>query len=287
MSQVILSADSTCDLGAALKEEYNVHYFPYHIILEDKDYLDNVDITPDEIYKAYYDRKVLPKTAAINVEEYTNYLKVYTAKGNEVVHFNLGSALSSSYQNCKLAAEELSGVYPINSCSLSTGIGLQVLDAADMIKAGKSAKEIYDILSQSTQQYHASFIVDTLEFLHAGGRCSSIAKLGANLLNLKPCIEVDNTTGGMTVGKKYRGNLEKVLVRYVKDKLQQYPDIVTNRIFITHSTIDQKYVDLVRETINSVMHFDHIYDTNASCTISSHCGPGTLGILFKTESKSN
>ena len=287
MSQIILSADSTCDLSSALKEQYNVHYFPYHIILEDKEYLDNVDITPEEIYQTYYDRKILPKTSAINVEEYINYLKVYTDQGHEVVHFNLGSALSSSYQNCKLAAEELPGVYPINSCSLSTGIGLQVLDAADMMKEGKSAKEIYELLHQSTQQYHASFILDTLKFLHAGGRCSSVAKLGANLLNLKPCIEVDNSTGGMTVGKKYRGNLEKVLVHYVKDKLQQYPDIVTNRIFITHSTIDQKYIDLVRETINSVMHFDHIYVTKASCTISSHCGPGTLGILFKTETKAS
>ncbi len=285
MSQIILSADSTCDLGTLLKEQYDVHYFPYHIILEDKEYLDNVDITPPEIYQAYYDRKVLPKTSAINVEEYINYLKVYTEQGNEVVHFNLGSALSSSYQNCKLASEELPGIYPINSCSLSTGIGLQVMDAADMIKAGKSAKEIYDTLSIATEQYHASFIVDTLTFLHAGGRCSSVAKLGANLLNLKPCIEVDNTTGGMTVGKKYRGNLEKVLVRYVKDKLAQYPDIITNRIFITHSGIDQKYIDIVRDTINSVMHFDHIYDTTASCTISSHCGPNTLGILFKTASK--
>ncbi len=286
MSQIILSADSTCDLGTTLKEDYNVHYFPYHIILEDKEYLDNVDITPEDIYKAYFDRKVLPKTSAINVDEYINYLKVFTDKGHEVVHFNLGSALSSSYQNCKLAAEELPGVYPINSCSLSTGIGLQVLDAADMMKAGKSAKEIYDVLHMSTEQYHASFIVDTLTFLHAGGRCSSVAKLGANLLSLKPCIEVDNTSGGMNVGKKYRGNLEKVLVHYVKDKLQQYPDIVTNRIFITHSSIDQKYIDIVKETINSVMHFDNIYVTKASCTISSHCGPGTLGILFKTKTKS-
>ncbi len=285
MNHIILSADSTCDLGNTLKEQYDVHYFPYHIILEEKDYLDNVDITPEEIYKIYYDRKVLPKTSAINVEEYIDYLKVYTDNGNDVIHFNLGGALSSSYQNCKLAAQELPGVYPINSCSLSTGIGLQVLDAADMIKEGKSAKEIYDTLHQSTEQYHASFIVDTLTFLHAGGRCSSAAKLGANLLNLKPCIEVDNTTGGMTVGKKYRGNLEKVLVHYVKDKLQQYPDIVNNRIFITHSTIDSHYIDIVRDTINSVMHFDHIYVTNASCTISSHCGPGTLGILFKTETK--
>lgn len=286
MSQIILSADSTCDLGMTLKEQYNVHYFPYHIILENKEYLDNVDITPEVIFNTYYERKVLPKTSAINVDEYLNYMKTFVEQGNEVIHFNLGGALSSSYQNCKLAADELPGVYPINSCSLSTGIGLQVLDAADMIKEGKSAKEIYDIMSSSTEQYHASFVLDDLTFLHAGGRCSSVAMLGANLLSLKPCIEVDNTSGAMTVGKKYRGTLEKVLVKYVKDKLHQYPDIITNRIFITHSTIDQKYVDLVRDTINSVMHFDHIYDTTASCTISSHCGPGTLGILFKTASKS-
>lgn len=285
MSKIILSADSTCDLNQSLKEQYHVHYYPYHIILEGRDYLDNVDITPDEIYKVYREKRQLPKTAAINVAEYLNYFKQYTDQGYEIVHFNLGSALSSSYQNAKLAASSLPGVYPIDACNLSTGIALQVLDAAKLIELGYSAKNIARIISDSHALYHASFILDTLKFLHAGGRCSSIAALGANVLNLKPCIEVDNSSGAMTVGKKYRGNLDKVLVHYVKDKLTQSPDLETDHIFITHSGIDEKYIRLVSQTIKDTISFRNIYVTRASCTISSHCGPNTLGILFKTKSK--
>lgn len=287
MNNIILSADSTCDLGEELKVKYDVQYYPYHIILDGKQYQDNVDITPDDLYQAYWSKKLLPKTSAINVSEYYEYFKQFTDQGQDVIHFCLGSALSSAYQNCVLAASELHGVYVIDSCSLSTGISLQVIDAAIMIQKGFEAYRIFEELKDANKHYHASFILDKLEFLHAGGRCSTVAALGANLLNLKPCIEVNNETGAMQVGKKYRGNLEKVLPHYVKDKLKQYPDIIKDHIFITHSGIDQSYIDLVHKTIIDHMHFEHIYVTRASCTISCHCGPNTLGILFKTESISD
>lgn len=282
-SKIILSADSTCDLDAELKERYHVNYFPLHIILEGKDYKDGVDITPEEIYQAYYDRKVLPKTAAVNVAEYIEHFQPWVENGYEVIHINLGSALSSAYQNACLAAEELGHVHVIDSCSLSTGTGLLVHDAGEMISQGMSAEEIADALRSRTEKCHASFILDTLTFLHAGGRCSSLAALGANVLKLKPCIEVSTADGSMNVGKKYRGTLDKVLVKYVKDKLSAYPDIDTSLIFITHSGIPQEYIDLVKRAIEETTSFHEIHITKASCTISSHCGPNTLGILFETK----
>ena len=270
-------------LGDELKEKYQVHYYPFHIILEGKDYQDNVDITPGDIFQRYYEKKVLPKTAAINVEEYVNYFRPFLEQGYEVVHLNLGSALSSAHQNCMLAARELKGVYPVDSGNLSTGIGHLVLDAGEMIKEGLGAEEIAGKLNQRKNLVHSSFILDTLKFMSAGGRCSNVMALGANLLNIKPCIEVNNKDGSMDVGKKYRGSLKKVLPLYVKDKLQEYQGICTDKIFITHSGIDQEYIELVKEAIQEEKEFQNIYVTRASCTISCHCGPNTLGILFETK----
>ncbi len=281
--KVILSADSTCDLGEELQARYHVNYTPYHISLEDQDYLDNVTISAEQIYQAYWDKKLLPKTSAINIAEYIEYFKPWVEEGYEVVHINLGGALSTSHKNCLLAAQELGNVYPVDSCSLSTGSGLQVIKAAELIEQGKSAAEIAEELRGMTGRTHASFILGNLEFMHAGGRCSAITKLGANLLGLKPCIEVDNESGAMGVGKKYRGKLEDVLVKYTQDKLNAYPDILRDHIFITHAGVEQKYIDLVRQTIESTMDFQEIHLTRASCTISCHCGPNTIGVLFVTE----
>lgn len=283
--KIVLCADSTCDLGEELLKKYEVHTIPYHISLEDKDYLDSVTITTGELYQAYYDRKVLPKTAAINMGDFTDFWKPFLDEGCEVIHINLGSSISSTYRNACLAAEELEGVYPVDSQNLSTGMGHVVIEAAKLIEQGLEAKEIAEKLKEVTTRVHASFVLNTLEFMHAGGRCSTIAALGANLLKLKPCIVVDNLNGAsMGVGKKYRGELGGALVAYTKDQLNKYDDIITDKIFITHTDIDPKYVELVRNTINETMQFEEIYETSASCTIGSHCGPGCLGILFMTKS---
>lgn len=283
MGKVILSADSTCDLGNELKEKYGVNYYPYHIILDEKEYLDNVNITPDDIYRAYWDKKLLPKTSAINVSEYMDYFKQWTDKGYEVVHISLGGALTSSCQNAMLAAQELENVYAVNSCNLSTGMGHLVIEAGKMIEEGMGAKEIAEHLNEMTKKVHSSFILDTLEFMQAGGRCSQVTAFAATLLNLKPCIMVDNTSGAMGVGKKYRGDLKKVLCKYTKDQLLAYENIKYDKIFITHSGIEDEYIDLVKAAINETASFDEIYVTRASCTISCHCGPRTLGILFMTK----
>ena len=283
-NKIILSADSTCDLSPELKERYQVQYFPYHIILGGQQYMDGVDIQPEDLYLAYREKKQLPKTAAISSMEFYEYFKQWVEEGYEVIHINLGSALSAAHQNCRLAAQELGHVYVIDSCSLSTGMGLLVIEAGRRISHGMPAEQIYQEVSALATHSHASFILDTLEFMHAGGRCSAVTALGANLLRLKPCIEVNNLRGGaMNVGKKYRGNLEKVLPQYTRDKLADRAGLVLDRVFITHSGISEKYIDLVRNTIQEVADFREICVTRASCTISCHCGPNTLGVLFLTK----
>ena len=283
-NKIILSADSTCDLNSGLKQKYLVNYYPYHIILGENQYLDNVDIFPDDLYEAYRKKHILPKTAAIGMGEYYEYFKKWVDEGYDVVHLNLGSAISAAHQNCKLAAESLGHVYPIDSCSLSTGTGLLVIEAAERIAKGMPARQIQQEVSDLTQKAHASFILDTLEFMHAGGRCSAVTALGANLLHLKPCIEVDNKNGGsMNVGKKYRGDLDKVLEQYVKNKLENRDDLKLDRIFITHSGISEERIELVRKLIQKLADFREIHVTRASCTISCHCGPNTLGVLFLTK----
>lgn len=284
MKKVIISADSTCDLGNELKEKLGIYYFPYHINLNGKDYLDNVTITPETLYSAYRENKTLPKTSAISAGEYIEYFKQFTDNGSEVVHINLGSALSASHQNALIAANELKGVYPVDSQNLSTGTGLLVIKACKMAEEGASAKEISERIKALTPYSHASFILNTLEFMRAGGRCSAVAAFGANLLGIKPCIVVDNNDGGrMSVGKKYRGKFDRVLLSYTEDIIAKHPDYDDETVFITHSGTSDEYINVVKNYLSENTSFKNIYVTNASCTISCHCGPDTLGVLFMTK----
>lgn len=282
-NKIILSADSTCDLGDQLKQKYNVHYYPFHIISDGKQFQDGVDITPEDIYKIYYKKNSLPKTAAIGSGEYTEYFKPFVKQGFKVVHLNLGSALSCAYQNCCIASKELEGIYPINSCNLSTGVGLLVLKAAQMIEAGETAENIQKEVSRLTPKVHSSFVLDTLDFLKAGGRCSALTSFGAGLFKIKPCIEVDNSSGSMKVGKKYRGELYKVINNYADNKLENLDKISDERIFIVHSGISPEILDSVYNKIKNKNYFKEIHITKASCTISSHCGPNALGIMFMSK----
>ncbi|MDD2417880.1 MAG: DegV family protein [Oscillospiraceae bacterium] len=280
--KIILSADSTCDLGEELKERYSVNCSPLHVILGDDSYLDGVDLTADRIYEIYSEKKILPKTAAINVAEYYDYFRKWTEQGYEIVHITIGHGLSACNSNCQIAAKELPGVYVIDSCNLSTGSGHLVIQAAERIAAGMPAQQIADEVQAMTGFVQASFVLDTLEFLYKGGRCSALQMLGANMLQLKPCIEVNNNDGTMGVGKKYRGSLDKALVQYVHDQLSDRNDIRNDRIFLTHAGISEQRIELVRSEIVKLKAFKEILVTRAGCTISSHCGPNTLGILFMT-----
>ncbi|GIN74577.1 DegV domain-containing protein [Bacillus sp. J14TS2] len=282
MKKIILSADSTCDLDDRLKERYDVHCQPLHINLAGKQYEDGVNISPDDIYETFERERILPKTSAPNPQEYIDYFKQWTDQGYEVIHISLGSDISSSYQNACIAAEELGSIYPVDSGNLSTGMGLLVIEAADRIAQGRTAVEISEEMNHLKSKVEASFVIDKLTYLHEGGRCSAITAFSANLLNIKPCIEVNPASGNMDVGKKYRGAMAKTLRRYTMDRLNGRSDIKLDRVFITHSGISPEHITTVKETIKEVAEFKEILVTRAGCTISSHCGPNTLGVLFVT-----
>ena len=214
------------------------------------------------------------------MDEVLEFVTPFIEAGNDVLCLTLGSGLSTTYNSFRLAAMETDGLYVIDSNNLSTGFGHVVMAAGDRIAADMPIQQIVDEVQALTQKVESSFIVDNLEFLHKGGRCSAVAMLGANVLKLKPCIEVSTDGGKMGVTKKYRGTLERVLEEYVADRLAGREDIRQDRIFITHSGISQERIDIVKAAIEKHMQFDEIYVTRAGCTISSHCGPNTLGILF-------
>ena len=276
---VRITADSTCDLSAELLERYSVSIYPLSVSLGDRTGKDGVNMTPEDIYAYVEKTGDLPKSSAVNVGEYADFFSAFVQNGDSLVHFSLGSGFSSTHQNACLAAEDFENVYVVDSANLSTGQGLVVIKAAEMAAAGKSAKEIYDACCLLTKNVEASFVLDNLSYLKKGGRCSSLAALGANLLKLKPCIEVKD--GSMGVGKKYRGNIGNVMLDYVKDRLSDREDIDTSRIFITHTKCDPADVEAVKNAVKEIRpDFEEVLETTAGCTITTHCGPGTLGILF-------
>ena len=284
-NKVVITSDITCDLNWDLEQRYGVTCIPLHIVIGGKSYEDWVNIKPEELYDIFYKTKELPHTTAGSVGEYVDFFKQFIDKGCDVVHLSLGSKLSVTHQSSVIAAQEFDGrVFSIDTQNLSSGSGLLVIKACEMRNQGLSAKEIAAKVNAMVQKSHASFVLDRLDFMHAGGRCSAIAMLGANLLSLKPSIEVQNDNGGsMVVGKKYRGKYDKVLIQYMEDTLAKYPDIDTDRVFITHAGANKEYVDAVYEALKKKGIFKEIHITRASCTISSHCGPNTLGVLFMTK----
>lgn len=283
-NRIILTADSTCDLGPELIKAHNVQLYPFHIVLEDNTYQDGIDLTPNDIVRIYKEKKVLPHTAAINVQEYIDFFTPFVEDGYDVVHISLGSGISSSHQNARLAAAEFDGrVFAVNSGNLSTGSGHLVLEAAACIEKGMSAQEVAEAVSAIAPKVSASFVVDTLEFLHKGGRCSALAMFGANVLKLKPSIRVNPADGTMGVDKKFRGSLDKVLEEYVRGELEGRDDIRLDKIFITHSPMDDERVQKVADLVKSILPFENVYVTDAGCTVTSHCGPNCLGVLYITK----
>lgn len=285
MKKIILTADSPCDIGQQLQEKYSVQIIPLHVIVGDDDFKDGIDLNSDKIYDLWKQTKTLPKTAAVSVAEYLEVFEPITKQGDEIIHISLGSALSCTHQNAVLAAQELKGVYVIDSKSLSTGTGLLVCEAGERIQSGMDAKQIFEEVSELANKTSASFVLDTLEFLHAGGRCSSLAQLGANLMSIKPTIKVQtDKCGSMTVGKKYVGKFDKCVLKYIEQQLVDRDDIVLDRVFVTHAGMDDEtLVEAAKQRVMALQNFKEVYITRASCTISSHCGPNTIGVLFLTK----
>ena len=284
-NKVMITADRTCDLNKPLLDEYNVHDIPLHIVIGGKSYEDWENITPEQLYDIYYKTKELPKTTALSVGEYEDIFRKYTDDGYDIVHLSLGSSLSATHRSAVLASESFPGkVFVVDTQSLSTGSGLLVIKACELRNKGLSAKDIYDAVLEMVPKTHASFVLERLNFMAAGGRCSTVAMIGANLLKLRPEIEVNNQDGGsMDVGKKYRGKYDVCLIDYMEDVIAKYKDIDTDRVFITHAGADDDYVQKVKEALEKKNIFKKIHITRASCVISSHCGPNTLGVLFMTK----
>ena len=276
--KVVIACDSTTDLNAELIAEYDVRILPLGVTLGTAQYLDGVDIDPDMIYQHYEVYKELPKTSSPSIAAFEEFFATCTADGAETVFFTISAQMSSTYQHARLVAADFPRVHVVDTRNLSTGGGLLVVAAGEMAAAGKSAAEIAAACSALTACVDASFIVDDLEFLHKGGRCSAVAAFGANLLQLKPCISVRE--GKMGVGKKYRGKFGSVLEKYIADRLACAEQIDTARVFVTHAGCDEAIVARCVARVQELLPFREVHVTRAGCTISSHCGRNTLGVLF-------
>ena len=276
--KIKIISDSTCDLSADLIEKNNIHIVPLIVIKDDASYADGIDITPAEIYAHVAAGGDLCSTAAVNVGQYHDIFATYSDSYDGIIHINISSEFSSCHQNACLAAEDFDNVRVVDSRNLSTGQGLVVLKACELAQSCTSLDELHQQLQAFTEKVEASFLLDKLEYMVKGGRCSSATALGANLLNLKPCIEVRD--GKMSVVKKYRGNYAKCLGNYVKDRLTDRDDLDKTTLFVTRTPISEECLNAVRNAVDAYGDFENIYWTEAGCTISCHCGPGTLGVLF-------
>jgi DegV family protein with EDD domain len=278
---VKIISDSTCDLSEELLERYDISILPLHIVLGDKEYEDGVDIKPDAIYRWSDENKMTPKTSAASIEQAIAFMTPFLQKGQELVCFAISETMSSTANVMRLAAAELEAedrVWVIDSGNLSTGVGLMVIEAAIMAEEGKSGAQIAGQMEQLRPCIRASFVVDTLVYLYRGGRCSGLSALMGGALKLHPMIVVSE--GRMKVGKKYRGHMDKVIMSYVKDLEPGLRQARKERVFITHSGCDESIVAAVREYLEKLEHFEEILETRAGGVVSSHCGPGTLGVLY-------
>lgn len=274
----MIVADSTCDLGAELIARHGVRIVPLDVNLGGKTYLDGVEITPDGIYRHYEEKGELPRTAAPNMMAFSDVFTACRQEAEGVVCFTISAEMSSTYNNARMAALDHGNVHVVDSRNLSTGGGLLVLAACEMAERGMEAAAIADACRALTNAVDASFVVDDLEFLHKGGRCSALAALGANLLQLKPCITVQE--GKMGVSKKYRGKFRAVLEKYVEERIGSGEGIVTDHVFVTHAGCEADVLDAVVAKVRVLLPDATVHVTRAGCTVSAHCGKNTLGVLF-------
>lgn len=278
---IAITTDSTCDLPQELIEENEITVIPLTILLGDSVYRDGVDIKPDDIY-AYVDKTgVLPKTSAVTPAEYYEVFKKLVDEGKKVVHIGFSSGLSSSFQNAIVASSELDDVYCVDSKTLCTAQGLLVLKACDFRAKGLDAKKIADKVTKLVPKVSATFVLDGLEYLHKGGRCSTVARFGANVLGIKPSIAVDNQTGKLEVAKKYRGKIDIVYKQYITDRMNEIKRIEPDRVVIAESGgVSLKTLAFAKGVIEGKDKFNQVIVADAGCTISSHCGPKTFAIFY-------
>lgn len=276
---IAISAESTIDMPEELLSRFDIHTVPFTVIMGDKDYFDG-KINSDEIFKFVTMNKVLPMTSAVNEYQYENHFKKLLSSYDAVVHISLSSKISSAYQNARNVASKFDNVFVVDSQSLSTGIALLAIKASIWAKDGKDAKTIASDLENLRKKVQASFVLDKLDYLYKGGRCSALSKFGANLLRIKPQILVKD--GTMQVGKKYMGSFNSCAKKYIDDTLLQFPARDNDVAFFTYTTANDDIIDYAKQKLKNAG-FENIFVTRAGATISSHCGPNTLGVLFITK----
>ena len=278
---VVITSDSTCDLSQELLDRYDIPVIPLTITLGEDTFLDGSNFTPLDMYARYKQDGTLPKTSAPSVQEFLDFFSQFTEKGCEVVHLDISSELSNTYNAACMAAEELGHVHVVDSRMLSTGVGLLAIEGAECRDRGMGAQEIAEHLRGLTVKVQTSFVLDTLQFMWKGGRCSAVSALGANLLSLKPGLEMKD--GKLGVYKKYRGNIKNVYKQYVKERLQGRR-VRPGHVFITESgEVDDAVLEEIFALVRETIPVQEIHHTMAGCTVSTHCGPKTLGILFIEE----
>lgn len=278
---VCITADSTCDLSAELVERFKIRIIPLSINLGDDNFLDDGHFTPLDMYKRYRLDGTLPKTAAPNIQDFLDFFTPIVGEGYEIVHLDISSELSNTFNTAHMAAAELKGVYTVDSRMLSTGVGLLAIEGAECRDRGMGAAEIAEHLRSLTGKVETSFVLDTLAYMAKGGRCSNFAALGANLLKLKPALEMRD--GKLGVYKKYRGSIEQVYKQYIRERLAG-KKVRPGHVFITDSgEIDPAVVSGLDDLVRECIEVKEIHHTMAGCTVSTHCGPKTLGILFIDE----
>ena len=278
---VIITADSTCDLSPELCSRFQIQVIPLTITLGEATFLDGESFTPADMYARYREDGTLPKTSAPSVQSFLDFFRPFVEQGFEVVHLDISSELSGSFNAARLAASELSGVYVIDSMMLSTGVGLLAIEAAECRDRGMSAFDIAVHLSDLRSKVSTSFVLDTLEFMWKGGRCTGVTAFGANLLKIKPGLEMRN--GKLEVCKKYRGNINHVYQQYITERLSG-KTVRPGHVFLTESgEVDPAVLKDLEVLVKQLTGCKEIHHTVAGCTVSSHCGPKTLGVLFIEE----
>lgn len=280
--RIAIVTDSTCDLPREALERYNITVLPLHITKGGESFLDGAEITPADIFAHVSDGGEICGTSAVNAFEFASCFQELSRDHDAIICVTIGAGFSTCYQNACLAAADLTdgcSVYVVDSQNLSSGQGLLVLEAVRLVEAGLSPEEIVSRLEEAREQVDASFILDRLDYMRKGGRCSAVTALGANLLHLKPCIEVRD--GKMGVGKKYRGSLEKVMSQYVRDRLAAWkPEDTGDVVIVVHPPADEAPLAAARRALEEDGRFTRIWEAHSGCTVACHCGPNTIGVMF-------
>lgn len=279
--RIKITSDSTCDLSTELLERYQISTISLTVIKDGVMFRDGTEITPADIFAHVDHGGALCRTSAVNTEDYKAFFGSYSTEYDAVIHINIGSGFSSCYQNALIAAANFTNVHVVDSMNLSSGQGHLVIEAAQWAEKGHNPLEITSHLNAMRRSIECSFILDRLEYMQKGGRCSAVIALSGKLLKIKPCIAVHNGSMGMV--DKYRGSYAKCIEKYVKEILKDRKDIRCDRVFITHTPVSEEAMEAAREAVRKYGEFEEILETEAGCTVSCHCGPGTLGVLFITE----